>query len=407
MIVPSIDLMDRKAVQLRQGKEKILERENVMELARKFSKYGEIAVVDLDSAFKKGDNLKLIKQICKNYGCRVGGGIRTLGKARKILGFGAKKIIIGTKASPGFLKELPKERLIVAIDSKDGFVVDKGWKNKTKKTPFEVIRETEDYCSEFLFTDVDKEGMMKGVNLELAKKIRDFTKNKVTFAGSITTKEDIKKLENLEINSQIGMALYTGKIELAETFISMLDFEKNKGLIPTVVQDDKKQVLMLAFSTKESIIEAFKTEKGVYYSRSRKKIWQKGETSGNLQELIKARYDCDKDTLLFTVRQRNNACHSNQYSCFGEKEFCLEDLYETILDRLNNPKKGSYTSKILKDEKLIKEKIKEECNEVLSYKDKENLIWEIADLTYFIISLMVKKSISLADIKNELWRRKR
>src|SRR3989344_8446544 len=162
MIVPSIDLMDGKAVQLRQGKEKVLEREDVLELALEFRKYGEIAVIDLDAAFGKGDNAELIKKICGIADCRVGGGIRTVQKANEIMQAGAKKIIIGTKATPEFLKQLPKEKVIVAIDTKDNYVVNKGWTKKTKKTPEEAIKELEPYCSEFLFTNVNKEGLMQG-----------------------------------------------------------------------------------------------------------------------------------------------------------------------------------------------------------------------------------------------------
>ena len=203
MIIPSIDLMDGKAVQLRQGKEKILERENVFELAKEFSKYGEIAVIDLDAALGKGDNLELIKKICKIADCRVGGGIRTIEKANKVLSWGAKKIIIGTKASPDFLMQLPKERLIAAIDTKDSYVVNKGWTQKTEKTPAEAVRELESYCSEFLFTNVNKEGLMQGFDLDKVKKLKMLTKNKITAAGGITTVEDIKKLEDLGCNSQI------------------------------------------------------------------------------------------------------------------------------------------------------------------------------------------------------------
>ena len=407
MIIPSIDLMNGKAVQLRQGREKVLERKNVLGLAKEFSRYGEIAVIDLDAALGKGDNLELIKKICKIADCRVGGGIRTIEKANELLQAGAKKVIIGTKATPEFLKQLPKYRVIAAADTKEGYVVVKGWTQATKKTPQELIKELEPFCSGFLFTNVDKEGLMQGLDFAIVKKLRALTKKNLTVAGGISSLGDIKKLEEIGADSQIGMALYTGKISLEEAFVSMLDFEKNKGLIPTIVQDDKKQVLMLAFSSRESLIRTFKTGKAAYYSRSRRRIWEKGETSGNYQEILRVRYDCDKDALLFIVRQKNFACHNGRYSCFEDKEFTLEGLYEVIADRILNPKEGSYTSKIAYNEKKIKAKIKEECNEVLNYKDSGNLVWEIADLFYFVMVIMAKKGITLDDIKNELWRRRK
>ena len=407
MIIPSIDLMDGKAVQLRQGKDKVLERRDVLDLALKFRKFGEIAVIDLDAALGNGNNLELIKEICKIADCRVGGGIRTIEKANEILQAGAKKIIIGTKASPQFLRQLPKDRLIVAIDSKDGYVVNEGWKNKTKKTPKNLIKKLEPFCSEFLFTDVSKEGLMKGIDYSKAKRIRELTKNKLTFAGGITYINEIRWLEGQGINSQLGMSIYTGKIDLSEAFASILDFDKNNGLIPTIVQDDKKQVLMLAFSNKESLLKSLKEGKAAYFSRSRKKLWTKGESSGNCQEILKVNYDCDRDTLLFAVKQKNIACHKGIYSCFGEKEFDFQELYEVIGNRIKNPKPDSYTSKIAPSESKIKEKIKEECMEVLDYKGKSNLVWEISDLLYFIFVLMAKNGVRIEDVKNELWRRRR
>jgi phosphoribosylformimino-5-aminoimidazole carboxamide ribotide isomerase len=287
MIIPSIDLMSGKAVQLRQGKEKVLEREDALDLALEFRKYGEIVVIDLDAAFGEGDNnLELIKKICKIADCRVGGGIRTIEKANEILQAGAKKIIIGTKATQKFLKQLPKDRVMVAIDTKDGFVVNQGWTKKTKKTPKDLIKKLEPYCCGFLFTDVNREGLMKGIDFSKVKSLKELTKNKFTVAGGISSMSEIKLLEDLDIDSQLGMALYSGKINLAEAFINILDFNKNDGLIPTIVQDEQNQVLMLAFSNKESLLNTFKESKAVYYSRSRKRLWTKGETSGNNQEII-------------------------------------------------------------------------------------------------------------------------
>ncbi len=407
MIIPSIDLLNGKAVQLRGGREKILEREDVLKLAEEFSLYGELAVIDLDSAFGTGSNIDLIKKICKIADCRVGGGVRSLEKANDLFKAGAKKIIVGTKATPDFLDKLPKDRLIVAVDSKDGFVVNEGWTNNTFKTPFEFVKDLEDFCSEFLFTDVDKEGLMDGIQIDFIKKLKKATEKKLTIAGGITSIDDVIEIDNLNANSQIGMALYSGKLNLSEVFVSLLNFNKCNGLIPTIVQDLNKQVLMLAYSSRESLIKTFKLGNAVYYSRSRGKIWVKGESSGNNQKIIRVKFDCDKDTLLFVVDQKNSACHRGNYSCFGSKEFNFNDLYNEILGRVNNIVSESYTSNISKEEFLIKEKIKEESQEIIDYKDRDNLIWEIADLTYFIMILMAKKNISIFDIENELWRRKK
>lgn len=412
MLIPSIDLMDGKAVQLRQGREKVLEREDAMGLAKEFSRYGEVALIDLDAALGKGDNLPLMKEICKIAECRVGGGIRTIERANELLDAGAKKIIIGTRATKDFLSQLPKERIIIAIDTKEGFVVDNGWTNMTSKRPEELIDELSQYCSEFLFTDVDIEGTMKGIDADKIMKLKKLQKlaesvgNRITIAGGIKSIEEIKIIEDLGCNSQLGLALYTGRVRLDEAFAAMLRFDAN-GLIPTIVQDNQKNVLMLAYSSRESLIEGFRSGNATYFSRSRNRLWTKGESSGNMQRLLRARYDCDMDSLLFTVNQKDFACHQGSYSCFGTKGFCFESLYAKIKDRGENPRLGSYTSTIFQDEKMIMEKISEESDEVVNYTDRSNLVWEIADLTYFLLVLMAKKGIRIEEVKNKLWGRDR
>ena len=245
------------------------------------------------------------------------------------------------------------------------------------------------------------------VHFSKIKRLRESAKNPLTVAGGITYLSEIKWLENLGINSQLGMSLYTGKIRLSDAFASILDFGKNNGLIPTIVQDGQGQALMLAFSSRESLKKSLETGKATYYSRSRKKNWTKGETSGNYQEIVRVRYDCDRDALLFTVKQKNVACHYGRYSCFGDKEFAFQELYDVIKDRIKSPRPKSYTSKIASSENKIKEKIREECMEILGYTDKNNLIWEISDLFYFVFVLMAKNGIDISDIQNELWRRRK
>ena len=396
--------MDNKAVQLQQGKTKVIEREDVLELAKYYARFGEIAVIDLDCALNTGkNNEELIQKICKIAPARVGGGIRTIEKAKKVLSWGAKKIIIGTAASEEFLSELPKSKVIVAIDSRDGKITVKGWREVSEFSTLDYVKRFEDYCSGFLFTIVEKEGMMQGTDIDFIKHIASQTKRPLTAAGGISTIDEIAELEKNNISSQLGMCIYTGKISLEDAFCACLDFEKQKGLIPTIVQDRKtKQVLMLAYSNKESLTKSFKEGLCTYYSRSKKALWTKGETSGNTQELVNAKFDCDKDTILFTVNQKGNACHLNRFSCFSDKDFTFEELFDTIEDRKLKMPQKSYTTKLFNDEFYLKRKIMEEAFETVNFELGDGLAWEAADLLYHLSVFMSLHNITIDDIKNNL-----
>lgn len=190
---------------------------------------------------------------------------------------------------------------------------------------------------------------------------------------------------------------------------SNLNWEKVDGLIPTIIQDESGQILTLAYSNKESLNKALETQSGWYYSRSRKKLWQKGETSGNTQELLDVKTDCDKDALIFKVRQKGVGCHLGSYSCFGDQEFSLQKLWEILRDRKENPKDGSYTSGLYTHRKgatnKISEKLGEEAIElILSAKDddRKNIILETADLIFFINMLLAEKNIRIEEVVEEL-----
>jgi phosphoribosyl-ATP pyrophosphohydrolase/phosphoribosyl-AMP cyclohydrolase len=188
---------------------------------------------------------------------------------------------------------------------------------------------------------------------------------------------------------------------------NILDFEKSNGLIPTIVQDQNNNVLMLAYSSKESLKSTIETRNATYFSRSRNNLWTKGEESGNFQTVLRIFYDCDADSLLFRVKQKGFACHTGTYSCFQDVGFSVSTLYELISDRIKNARiEESYTKRLAEDNKLLLSKIQEESLEVINYTDRDNLIWEIADLTYFILVLMATKKISPDQIVHELWRRR-
>lgn len=403
MIIPSIDLMDGKAVQLKQGKEKVLEKENVLELAKYYSRFGEISVIDLDAAMNKGNNEALIKEICKIAHCRVGGGIRDIDKARRILANGAKQIIIGTAANEEFLSKLPKERVIVAIDSKQGKITVEGWTTQVNASPEEYVKRFDNFCAGYLYTIVDKEGMMQGTDIEAIKKIRALTNKTLIAAGGISSVYEIKTLVKMNVSTQLGMCIYTGAVKLEDAYTAVLDFDKQNGLIPTIVQDvDTKQVLMLAYSNKESLKKSLTDGLATYWSRSRKELWTKGLTSGNTQELISSKFDCDQDTLLFKVKQKGNACHTGRYSCFEDKDFCINELYNLLLDRKAKMPENSYTTKLFKDEFKLQRKIMEEAFESVNFEKGDGLEWEASDLTYHMLTFMVLHNVTPQDILNNL-----
>lgn len=406
MIIPSIDLMDGKAVQLKQGKEseKQLEREDVLELAKYYSKFGDIAVIDLDSAFNNGkDNEELIKQICKIAPCRVGGGIRTVEKAQRIISYGAKKIIIGTAASEEFLVQLPKDKVIVAIDTKNGKITTEGWTKELDKTPADYIKHFDDLCSGYLYTIVENEGMMQGCDVPLIEEVRKATKKELVAAGGISTVEEIAKLNKMNVSTQLGMCIYTGAVKLEDAFCACLDYEKGNGLIPTIVQDiDSRQVLMLGYSNGDSLRKTFETGLATYFSRSRNELWTKGLTSGNTQEFKSALFDCDQDTLLFKVNQKGNACHLDSFSCFESKEFSIDELYKVLRSRKELMPEKSFTTKLFNDKFLLKRKIMEEAFEVVNFEQGDGLSWEVADLAYFVLTFMVENGVSIKEIMNNL-----
>jgi phosphoribosylformimino-5-aminoimidazole carboxamide ribotide isomerase len=220
MIIPCIDLMGGKVVQLVQGRDKALEGGAPLEMLKKFAAFPEIQVIDLDAAMGKGENSALVELLASNAKCRVGGGVRHAARARRLVDWGAHRVIVGTAAFTPALKEIAAavgpERILVAMDSKGGKIVVKGWQESTDFTAEKVIHQLEPYCSGFLCTYVDKEGMMQGTDLAWFRRLRAATDRDITAAGGITTVEEIRELTALRIDAALGMAIYTGRLNLAD-----------------------------------------------------------------------------------------------------------------------------------------------------------------------------------------------
>jgi phosphoribosylformimino-5-aminoimidazole carboxamide ribotide isomerase len=224
MLIPSIDLMGGKIVQLVQGEKKALEFGNFGEWVARFAKYPVVQLIDLDAAMGKGDNRQLIEEFCGRLPCQVGGGIRTAESARGVLAAGAQRVIMGsslvhngavdTDFAAAMSGELGAERLVAAIDSRGGRVAIHGWKTITAITPAEMIEALEPYCSAFLYTHIDTEGMMRGMPLDVVRRLARLTSRKFIAAGGIRSRAEIDELDAMGVDAVVGMAIYTGALEV-------------------------------------------------------------------------------------------------------------------------------------------------------------------------------------------------
>jgi phosphoribosylformimino-5-aminoimidazole carboxamide ribotide isomerase len=224
VLIPSIDLKNGAVVQLVQGERVAITDDDVFRWVRRFERFPKVQVIDLDAAMGAGDNLTLVRQIAAHLSCRVGGGIRTIARAEDVLAAGAQQIIAGTalfrdgRPDVAFAKALADavgaDRVIGAVDSRGGQVVIHGWKTPLPLTAVDAVRALEPYCGEFLYTHVDTEGLMNGTNLEAILAVRRATTRRLTAAGGITTQREIDDLEALGVDAVVGMAIYTGTLEL-------------------------------------------------------------------------------------------------------------------------------------------------------------------------------------------------
>lgn len=224
MIVPCIDLQDGRAVQLVHGRKKRLAVDDVFGLLECFREYPLLHVIDLDAAMGRGSNARLVRALCRRapMRVRVGGGIRTAVRARRLLDAGAEKIIVGSAAfrrgrvNHAFLSRLRdgigRKRIIVAVDTEGGFILVRGWQKKLRLKPEEVLAELQRYASEFLCTYVDAEGTMRGTNLDWFRQLRTATSLPITAAGGIRSRREVRELERMGMNAAVGMALYLNRL---------------------------------------------------------------------------------------------------------------------------------------------------------------------------------------------------
>ena len=224
MLIPSIDLQSGRVVQLVQGERLAIEAPDPEPWIVRFSRFPRVQLIDLDAARGRGDNAALAGAICARLPCRVGGGIRSIDRAHEVLALGAHAVIVSSalfrdgSVDAAFARALAEavgvDRIIAAVDSRGGRVVIHGWKTALPLTAVDAVRALEPFCSEFLYTHVDTEGLMGGTDIAAIMAVRQATSRRVTAAGGITTWDEIDRLDRAGVDAVVGMAIYTGQLPI-------------------------------------------------------------------------------------------------------------------------------------------------------------------------------------------------
>lgn len=220
MLIPSIDLMGGKVVQLVQGRRKALEFDNVQEWSDRFSKYPLVQVIDLDAAMGRGHNRELVRNLARQLPCQVGGGIRSIDSGQEMLKLGAKRVIFGSalisdgKINEAFARQaavqLGEDKLVFAADCKGGRVAIKGWQEATEISAIDMMRALEPHCSAYLYTHIDTEGLLQGIPPEVVRELRGATSRQLIAAGGIRSQKEVDALDAIGVDAVVGMAVYRG-----------------------------------------------------------------------------------------------------------------------------------------------------------------------------------------------------
>jgi phosphoribosylformimino-5-aminoimidazole carboxamide ribotide isomerase len=224
MLIPSIDLQGGRVVQLVQGERLAIASDDVQEWIDRFRGWPIVQVIDLDAAKGQGHNAEIVARICAALPCNVGGGIRSIDRAREMLDLGARRAIAGSalfkdsvvdvEFAQGLAAEIGPDRLVAAVDSKGGYVVTHGWRKQLTITAVDAVRALEPFVGTFLYTHVDREGLMEGADMPAIERVNRATLRHVIAAGGITTMEEVNYLDAIGVDAVVGMALYTGRIAL-------------------------------------------------------------------------------------------------------------------------------------------------------------------------------------------------
>lgn len=404
MIIPGLQLSAGRAVVLGEDGQVRVLPEPPLELAKVLSRYGEIAVLDLDAARDEGDNLALVAQICRVAECRVGGGIRDEGRGDALLRAGARSILVGTSADEELLARFPRSKVLVAMDIQEGRVVRRGWQETTDLDPVDLALRLRGHCAGFVYTLVGHRAAMEQIERERFEALRSrLPDHSLTAVGGFGTPEDVRNLDRLGVDAQVPYGEQSEGLDLAECAAEVPDFDKAGGLLPVIVQDTAGQVVALHQTNQEGLMASLRTGQATYWSRVSGGLWVKGEGTGHVQDLKTLYISGNRDVLLYQVEQTGMADSRGRYSAFGDPTYNLHRLEQVLRKRqITGDPRRSYSSVMLADREGVRRQILEEARALGAAQTLEEVRWETADLIYYLLLNLVQEGLSLDDILKEL-----
>ncbi len=368
--------------------------EEILAQAEPLSRCSELLLVDGDASSLSGDNLKTLSAISSRLPCIVAGGIRNAERGRLLLRAGAEKIVLDAGASPDLHAAFRAEHLIIAVDAGD------------QVTPPDVVMASfRGRCAGFLLENLPYDPARQLPDLEVLRRFTLLTDTRLLVAVGDVGAQDVSDMDHIGVDAIVGEGVLTGRISVPEAFVSCMHFGPDESM-PTVVVDPLGQVLMVTSSSPRSLEVALRSGEGTYFDPERGGLWRKGERSGNDQLVLRCRAAHDRRSLLFTVRQAGNACEAS-YSWFGDRAFNLEFLSRIAASKRNQDPAVSYTARLLTDPGTIEARLREKVSAVCSTDRRDETLWAVADLVYFLVVKAVSCNMSWSDVIRELRGRQR
>jgi phosphoribosyl-ATP pyrophosphohydrolase/phosphoribosyl-AMP cyclohydrolase len=412
VIIPSIALQAGRVLETGLADTTPRDASEPAAVARRLAVAGELAVTDVDAALGRGHNRTRIEELLTIAPCRVGGGIRDMGTAEYWLDKGATRIVVGTAATPELLRQLPRGRVLAALDvAPTGEVLVDGRRRGSGYSARAAVDRLRDGVAGFVLTLLDRPSGLAPDARDLIDLIGGLVRAahpaRVTLAIPALDASEVAALDALGVDVQVGQALHDGTLQLADAITASLRSPPPEGLWPTVVCDEHGVALGLCYSNAASVREALRVRRGIYASRHDGRLVTHGDGGANWQDLLRVEADAARETLRFTVRQHGGGfAEPDRWTSWGPGQG-LPALARRLMDRVGFAPVGSYTRRLLDDPKLLRAKLLEEARELAQARGADEIVWEAADVFYFTMVSLARAGVPLADVGQELDRRAR